>query len=151
MKKFNEDFNNMLKKKFKYFIFTKLKYDQLILHMIQSKNNSKKKELNDYKLLKKYNVLKVSDVNKLNVPVSENNKIKYYVHNEELFDVIHNVHLSIGHGGRNRTEHDVNTKYKNITREIIALYLNSCELCKKKGSTAKKGLVVQLIISTEMN
>jgi hypothetical protein len=76
-------------------------------------------------------VLKVSDVNKLIVPVSENNKIKYY------------VYLSIGHGGRNRMEHEVNTKYKNITRDIIMLYLNSCESCKRKGSTAKKGLVVQ--------
>jgi hypothetical protein len=76
-------------------------------------------------------VLKVSDVNKLIVPVSENNKIKYY------------VHLSIGHGGRNRMEHEVNTKYKNITRDIIMPYLNSCESCKRKGSTVKKGLVVQ--------
>jgi hypothetical protein len=76
-------------------------------------------------------VLKVSDVNKLIVPVSENNKIKYY------------VHLSIVHAGWNRMEHEVNTKYKNITRDIIMLYLNSCESCKRKGSTAKKGLVVQ--------
>jgi hypothetical protein len=76
-------------------------------------------------------VLKVSDVNKLIVPISENNKIKY------------NVHLSIGHDGRNRMEHEVNTKYKNITRDIIMLYLNSCESYKRKGSTAKKGLVVQ--------
>jgi hypothetical protein len=98
-------------------------------------------------------VLKVSDINKLIVSVSENNEIKYYVHNEELFDVIHNVHLSIEHGGRNRMEPDVNTKYKNITRDMIMLYLNSCESFKKKkkGSIVKKGLVVQLIIFTEMN
>jgi hypothetical protein len=96
-------------------------------------------------------VLKVSNVNKLIVPVSENNEMKYYVHNEELFDVIHKVHLSIGHGVRNRMEHEVNTKDKNITRDMIMLYLNSCESCKRKGSTFKKGLVVQSIISTEMN
>jgi hypothetical protein len=78
MEKFNEDFNNLLKKKSSNTsFFTKLKHDQLILHMNQLKNNSKKKELNDYKLLKKYNMLKVSDVNKLIVPVSENNEIKY--------------------------------------------------------------------------
>jgi hypothetical protein len=76
-------------------------------------------------------VLKISDVNKLIVPVSENNKIKYY------------VQLSIGHGERNRMEHEVNTKYKNITWDIIMLYLNISESCKKKESTAKKGLVVQ--------
>jgi hypothetical protein len=96
-------------------------------------------------------VLKVSDAYKLIVPVSLNNKIKYYVHNEELFDVIHEVNLSIRHGGRNRMQHEVNTKYKNITRDMIMLYLNSYEPCKRKGSTAKKGLVVQSIISTEMN
>jgi hypothetical protein len=76
-------------------------------------------------------VLKVSNVNKLIVPVYENNKIKYY------------IHLSIGHGGRNRMEHEINTKYKNIIRDIIMLHLNSCESCKRKGSSAKKGLVVQ--------
>jgi hypothetical protein len=96
-------------------------------------------------------VLKVSDVNKLIVPVSENNEIKYYIHNEDLFDVIHKVHLLIRHGGRNRMKHEINTKYKNITRDMIMLYLNSCKSCKRKGSTAKKGFVVQSIISTEMN
>jgi hypothetical protein len=75
-------------------------------------------------------VLKVSDVNTIIISVSENNKIKYY------------VHLSIGHGGRNKMKHEVNTKYKNIIRDIIMLYLNSCESCKKKGITAKKGLMV---------
>jgi hypothetical protein len=96
-------------------------------------------------------VLKVSDVNKLVVPVSENNEIKYYVHNEKLFDIIHKVHLSIRHGERNRIEYEVNTKYKNIINDMIILYLNSCKSYKRKGSTAKKGLVVQSIISTEMN
>jgi len=95
-------------------------------------------------------VLKVADINQLIVPVSDNNEIKYYVRNEELFDAIHSVHLSIGHNERNRMEHVVNTKYKNITRDIIMLYLNSCESCQKKGSTTKKGLVMQPI-STEIN
>lgn len=152
MEKFNVDLNDLLEKKGSNTSFLKkLKYDQLISHIIQLKNNSKKKEPNDYNLLKKYDVLNVANVNKLIVPLSENNEIKYYVHDEELFDIIHDVHLSIGHGGRNRMEHEVNTKYKNITRDIIMLYLNSCESCQKKGSTAKKGLVVKPIISSEMN
>jgi hypothetical protein len=127
MEKFNEDLNNLLKKKGSNIsFFTKLKFYQLILHKNQLKNNSKKKnELNDYKLLKKYDVLKISDVNKLIVPVSENNEVIYYVHNEELFDVIYKVHLSIGHGERNRMKHEVNTKYKNIIKDMIMLYLNS--------------------------
>jgi len=83
-------------------------------------------------------VLKVTDINKLIAPVSDNNEIKYYVHNEELFDVIHNIHLSIRHGGRNRMEHEVNTKYNNIIRDMIMLYLNSCESCKKKEAQLSK-------------
>jgi hypothetical protein len=55
MEKFNEDLNNLLVKKkgSNTSFFTKLKFDQLILHENQLQNNSKKKEPNDYKLLKK--------------------------------------------------------------------------------------------------
>lgn len=42
-------------------------YMILVCLLLLIKNKSKKKELNDYILLKKYNVLKVSDVNKLSV------------------------------------------------------------------------------------
>jgi len=80
--------------------------------------------------------------------VSEGNDFKYYVFNEELFNIINDTHLAIGHGGRNRMEYELNKKYKNITRESIVLYLN---LCQKKGSTAKKGLVVKALISNELN
>jgi IS30 family transposase len=48
-------------------------------------------------------------------------------------------------------EHELNNKYKNITREAIMLYHNLCESCQKKGSTIKKGLVVKPIISKEIN
>ena len=47
--------------------------------------------------------------------------------------------------------YEINLKYKNITREIIMLYLNLCITCQKKGSTTKKGLVVRPILSSEMN
>jgi len=118
MEKFNEDLNNMLKKRFQYFIFYQVKILSInIIHINQLKKNSKKKEPNGYKLLKKYDVLKVAVINKLIVPLSDNNEIKYYVHNEELFDVIHNIHLSIGHGGRNRMENEVIQSIK-ISPEI---------------------------------
>ncbi|XP_060864326.1 KRAB-A domain-containing protein 2-like [Metopolophium dirhodum] len=94
--------------------------------------------------------MRVCNVEKL-VVINEGNQIKYYVHNEELFNILHETHLLIGHGGRSRIEHELNIKYKNITREAIMLYLNLCESCQKKGSTIKKGLVVKPIISKEMN
>lgn len=126
---------------------TKTKYDELISEVKQLKLKSR-----GHKLLKKYDVITVSDMEKLIVPVSnEGNDFKYYVFKEELFNIIHDTHSTIGHGGRNRMEYELNKKYKNITRESIMLYLNLCISCQKKGSTAKKGLVVKPIISNELN
>lgn len=41
-------------------------------------------------------MLKIANVYKLIIQISEDNVIKYYVHNEELFDVINEFRLSIG-------------------------------------------------------
>jgi len=50
---------------------------------------------------------------------SEGNDFKYYVFNEELFNIINDTHLPIGHGGRNRMGYGLNKKYKNITYKRI--------------------------------
>lgn len=50
------------------------------------------------------------------VPVTEVNRIKYYVHNGQLFNIINEVHLSVGHGGRNRMKHVINIKLNNVIR-----------------------------------
>lgn len=53
----------------------------------------------------------MADVNNLIIALSKSNEIKYYVHNEELFNIIHDIYLSIGHGGRNKNEYEGN-RYK---------------------------------------
>ena len=69
----------------------------------------------------------------------------------KFFDIIHETHISNGHGGRNRMMKELKGKYKNITVELIVIYLNLCEPCQKKLSISKKGLVVKLIKSNEFN
>ena len=60
---------------------------------------------------------------KLIYPVVEgSSSIKNYVQKEDIFDVIHDAYLAIGHGGRNRMIKETQTKYKNITAESIMLY-----------------------------
>jgi len=110
----------------------------LIVHIKQLKNQTEKFKPNDYRLLKKYDVIQISEEEKWIVPG---------VHNEQLFNILQEVHLSIGHGGRNRMKYEINMKFKNITRKSIMLYLNNCHSCQKKGSKAKKGLVVKPVIS----
>lgn len=123
--------------------------------MIQKVKESKIKVTSklpeEYQRLRKYNVVSTKGIEKLIVPVKESNLIKYYVHIEEIFQVLHDAHIAIGHGGRNHMEKELSTKYKNITREMIVIYLNLCEICQKKQNVPKKGLVVKPILNNEMN
>ena len=87
---------------------------------------------------------------KLIYPVAEgSSSIKYYIQKESIFDVIHDVHLAIGHGGRNRMIKETQAKYRNITAESILLYLSLYVPCLKKSKVSKKGLVVKPIISVK--
>ena len=65
--------------------------------------------------------------------------------------MIHDAHLAIGHGGRNRMMKETQTKYKNITAESIMFYLSLCVPCLKKSKVPKKGLVMKPLIFSEMN
>jgi hypothetical protein len=47
----------------------------------------------------------------------------YYVIFDELFNVIHEAHIAVGHGGRIRMIKELNRKYKNVTVESIVTYL----------------------------
>ncbi|XP_050307832.1 KRAB-A domain-containing protein 2-like [Anthonomus grandis grandis] len=68
-----------------------------------------------------------------------------------MFDILHDAHLAIGHRGKHRMESECKKKYKNITRDVIKLYLRLCEGCQKKLKSAKKGLVVKPMVFSEMN
>jgi len=72
-----------------------VKYSEVLEEVKRLKNGAKLKP-NDYKLLKRYDIMNVSNIEKLIVPVTDPNTIKYYVYNEELFKIIHDVHLQTG-------------------------------------------------------
>ena len=65
--------------------------------------------------------------------------------------MVHDAHLAIAHGGRNRMVKETQTKYKNIAAERIMLYLGLCVPCLKKSKVPKKGLVIKPVIFSEMN
>ena len=89
---------------------------------------------------------------KLIYPVAEgSSSVKYYVQKEDIFDVIHDAHLAIGHGGRNRMIKETQTKYRNIPAESIMLYKRLCVPCLKKSKVPKKALVIKPMIFNEMN
>ena len=59
----------------------------------------------------------------------DNSVILYYMHTEELFDLLHDTHLKIGYGDRTWMKKELQTKYKNVTNEIITLSLHLCKHC----------------------
>lgn len=44
-----------------------------------------------------------------------------------MFRIIHKTHFSVEYEGRNRMKHELNRKYKSITRETKTLYVNLCK------------------------
>ena len=65
--------------------------------------------------------------------------------------MIHDAHVAIGHGGRNRMIKETQTKHKNITVQSIMFYLSLCIPCLKKSKVPKKTLVIKPMIFSEMN
>lgn len=99
-------------------LLTKEKYFAIIEEVKQAKVRPKKGTL-DYRRLKKYDVINVNNEERLIAPiVLDSNVLLYYVHTEELFDIVHSTHLSTGHRGRTRMEKELKAKYKNVTTEV---------------------------------
>ncbi|XP_076383741.1 uncharacterized protein LOC143260987 [Megalopta genalis] len=74
------------------------------------------------KRLKRFDVLKINDEEKLIVPLKPGEtNIQYYVTNEELYSILYETHTRIGHGGR-----------------ILS-------------NEPKKGIVVKPMVSSELN
>ena len=115
------------------------KYEFLIQQLNTLKHVNRKKEPKDYQLLKRYDIVQIGNVEQLIYPVAEGStSIKYYVQIEDIFNVIHEAHFSIGHGGRNRMVKETGTKYKNNTGERIMIYLNLCIPCLKNVESSEK-------------
>ncbi|GFX13964.1 KRAB-A domain-containing protein 2 [Trichonephila clavipes] len=106
-----------------------------------------RKESRDYWLLNRYDVMIVENKSNFIYPVKEGiSIIQYYVTDSKLFHVLHEGHLAIEHGGRDRMLKELSTKYKNIITHDIEMYIHLCETYQKKQKGIKKGIVVKPMI-----
>lgn len=121
-------------------VFSKEKYFQTIKEVKEAKEKGKKSS-RDYRRAAKYDVISVQGTEKLiEATHGERARIRYYVHKEELFDILHDTHLNIGHGGRTRMLKELQGRYGNVTKEVIVLYLTLCKQCHQKNPVPKRGL-----------
>ncbi|XP_023221007.1 KRAB-A domain-containing protein 2-like [Centruroides sculpturatus] len=119
------------------------------LKEVKAAKNMKKKQAVHYRRIKRYDILTIGGEEKLIAPMKEEDgEIRYYICYEDLFNILEETHVAVGHGGRTRMLKKCNRKYKNVTVEAIMTYL---KLCQKKQKTLKKGIVVRPILHSEMN
>jgi hypothetical protein len=104
-----------------------------------------------YYILKRYQILLCGDVEKIiRKKKDEGDEVIYFAHNDDIFDIIKRVHVSTGHGGRDKMMKVLSVKYANITREVLELYKSLCiECAKKRKRPAVKGVVVRPILSND--
>ncbi|XP_028040733.1 SCAN domain-containing protein 3-like isoform X2 [Bombyx mandarina] len=78
------------------------RYKELIEEVSTAKTTARKTS-RDYWLLRRYDVLTIDQNSKLIFPIKETTStIIYYACGSELFDILHEAHIRIGHGGRDR-------------------------------------------------
>ncbi|EDV25687.1 uncharacterized protein TRIADDRAFT_56052 [Trichoplax adhaerens] len=82
-------------------IFTLDKYKALIEEVKAAKPTNKKTST-EYRRLARFDVIQVGELEKLIEPVKKDQNIWYFLYTDETFDIIHEIHLRVGHGGRNR-------------------------------------------------
>ena len=130
------------------FFLTREKYSSLV----QCVKDAKAKISKQPRRLARYDVFLVADKEKLVKPLNKtDSKVCYYVDIDDLFDRVHNIHVSIGHGGRNWMVEEIKHKYCNITKEVVMICLSLFMQCQKKRSFQSKGFVSKPILSNHIN
>ncbi|CAG5024424.1 unnamed protein product [Parnassius apollo] len=106
-----------------------------------------------YRRLKRFDVCNIGDTEKLIsvLSTSSSKNLKYYVKNEELFDILHEINIYWTRWEKQNGCRSKKKRYENITQEAIILYLHLCKPCQMKQKSLRKGLVVKPILCDEMN
>ena len=117
-------------------ILTSQHYNHAVHRLKQLENQTEQKTLTDSNLLRRFSLLKYEDNENVVEKLVKPGTNVLYVPMEELFDVIHVVHIKLGHPGRDIMQKHMVTRYYNVTLEHINIYKSFCEKCNIKKSQA---------------
>ncbi|KAJ8718891.1 hypothetical protein PYW07_016447 [Mythimna separata] len=133
---FNERLNTLVarKKSNSVYLINTARYQDFIKEVKEIKSKPYK-DFEDYKMLASYDVLDVNGRERMIQPRNEvNPSIKFYVPLEELFGVLHTIHLLFKHANIDVMEAELKTKFCNVSKEVIKIYLTCCKTCQEKKS-----------------
>lgn len=131
---FKEKLNRLVgrKKSNSAYLIDAARYQDFIREVKEIKHKWRK-TFEDYKMLANYDILIVNDRERLIQPRNESNPtIKFYVPMDELFGVLHTMHLLFKHANKDLMDTEIKSKYCNVSKEVIKLYLSCCTRCKDK-------------------
>ncbi|CAG5058564.1 unnamed protein product [Parnassius apollo] len=118
-------------------LLTPTQYASLIERVNLARNNFKKTSA-DYRLLKRYETVKTPSGEKLIfAKCSSPGKRQYFVNTDEIYDIVRLIHSKLNHARLRRMMDEIKKKYKNITGQIVTVYLSLCKTCKDKDSRRK--------------
>lgn len=134
---FNDKLNKLISRKKSNSInfLSVSRYQEYIteLKVIKSKEC---KTFEDYKMLSNYDILEVNGRDRLiksteHIQAERSRHIRFYVPLNELYGVIHTMHVLFNHAELNELDNQIKHKYCNVSREVIKIYLSCCNVCNK--------------------
>ncbi|XP_029348381.1 KRAB-A domain-containing protein 2-like, partial [Acyrthosiphon pisum] len=147
---FYEKLDEYYKLKSKKKPFPKYVQLQMIAEIEMAKIKTGKKDRRQYYLLSTYDVLSVAEekflIHKQN---AADEKIRYLVCYEDLFDKIKEFHIRTGHGGNVKLRNALHDTYY-VPRPPIDIFLTVCETCNCKKPMNRK-LVIKPITTADFN
>ena len=118
------------------------KYEDILMKVRTAKAKETGKIPADYKLLQRYDIVKVQNVEKLIKPITDNDTVLYFVKFSELFDKLYEAHMEIGHKKRDAMLQHLKPKYakkRNDQRKLI----NETKNKTKRNETNKRNETIQ--------
>lgn len=137
-------------------LFSAERYDEMIELIVNAKLKTPgTRTTQETHCLKTYDVIDFGGKLKLTKKDGDfsDGIIKYFVQADEIYDVIKEAHVTIGHRGINNTLKEVKKKFVNITEKQVTSFVGNCEECKRKRSMPKNSskLVIKPVISNDFN
>lgn len=122
-------------------VLPKDRYDNLVTKLKLLKEGVVKKVGTDYSRLRTYDL--ITEENGMERLVShaareKNSVSKLYVHTGEYFDLLRDAHARMGHVGRAKLHEYVTKRYKNVTCQVIMVFLAVCPRCNRKSKIRAK-------------
>ena len=138
-------------KKVNFVDLPSFKYDEIVNRIESLADNINMKKTDKDRQRAKRFKLKVTNFEGIVIKRLMNNTNKPFVKLEEIFDIVHEIHLKKGHTGRDAMVKHLAGEYANITRSQVEIYLKVCEFFFLKNNKQRKGLVTNPLLFKEYN